>query len=110
MTGAFVAAFLCLQAAASDGDTLICQDGTRVRLWGVSAPEKREPGGPEATRALSALVNGKALVCLPMGTSFNRIVATCHQLGSDVAEDMVRMGAAKDDPRHSGGYYAAPKP
>lgn len=110
MTGAFASVFLCLQAAAIDGDTLKCEDGTRVRLWGVSAPEKREPGGPEATRILSSLVDGKTLVCLPMGASFNRIVATCHQLGADVGEELVRAGAAKDDPRYSGGFYAAPKP
>jgi micrococcal nuclease len=45
-----------------DGDTLLLQDGTRVRLIGVDAPEMdspytvREPYGPESKAFLSSLV------------------------------------------------------
>lgn len=31
---------------------------TRVRLWGIDAPESDQPLGPEATRALSELLRG----------------------------------------------------
>lgn len=39
-----------------DGDTFICQDGTRVRLLFVDTPEREQPGGARATAALEQLV------------------------------------------------------
>lgn len=100
------ALILCLHAAAIDGDTLRCEDGTRIRLWGIQAPERYEPEGPASTRALSALITGKTLTCEPKGRSYDRIVARCTLSGEDVAGAMVRQGQAIDWPKYSGGHYA----
>lgn len=105
---AFAAAFICARPAVYDGDTFTCADRTRVRLWGVQAPEKRDAGGPAATAALAALVAGQDLACVPLGVSLDRVVARCFRLGPDVAADLVAAGAAADWPRFSGGFYAPP--
>ena len=49
---------LCLVASVSDGDSIRCQDGTRLRLAGIDAPEMSHcrrgricaPGDPRASR------------------------------------------------------------
>lgn len=58
------------QAAAAvlrviDGDTLVVEargSAMHVRIAGIDAPERGQPGYAEATRALESLVVGKALV------------------------------------------------
>lgn len=106
-TAPFSSAFLCQSPSAIDGDTAICGDGTRVRLWGIAAPEKSEPGGPDATNALAALLAGRTLACLPMGTSFNRIVARCWRLEADVGREMVLRGHAMPERKFSNDFYGA---
>jgi micrococcal nuclease len=106
MKAALAAAFLCLHPGAVDGDTLRCGDGTRVRIWGIQAPERHHPEGPASTRALSRLIAGKVLTCQPRGKSYDRVVALCTVDGRDVAAEMVRQGQAADWPRYSGGLYA----
>jgi micrococcal nuclease len=54
-----------------DGDTFwLCNADacTKIRLCGVNAPERAEPGYAEASKALSTLVKGKAVRCLQVGT------------------------------------------
>ena len=43
-----------------DGDTFK-SDGTRVRLWGIDAPEKGQPYADEARARLKELIEGKAV-------------------------------------------------
>ena len=43
-----------------DGDTFK-SDGTRVRLWGIDAPEKGQPFADEARARLKELIEGKAV-------------------------------------------------
>lgn len=58
-------AAICLTSAvAIDGDTLrIDAPGKdlRLRLWGISAPEMRDPGGTAARSALAELVHRRQL-------------------------------------------------
>ncbi len=42
-----------------DGDTFILNNGERIRLLGIDAPEKTRCGATEATEALSKLILGK---------------------------------------------------
>ncbi len=42
-----------------DGDTFRTADGTRVRLWGIDAPEKGQPYADSARARLKALCEGK---------------------------------------------------
>lgn len=45
-----------------DGDTIVIEDGIRIRLLGIDAPETTECYGPEASRALASLVLGQQVV------------------------------------------------
>ena len=100
------AAFICAQPSTIDGDTWRCADGTRVRAWGIQAPERSDPGGPASTRALSRLITGKTLRCERKGKSYDRIVARCWSGKLDIGGAMVRGGWASDWPRFSGGLYS----
>lgn len=103
---AFAAALICTSPGVVDGDTLRCADGTRIRLWGISAPERYEIDGPASTRALARIVAGQTMRCIPKGRSYERIVARCFVGGRDVGGEMVRQGFAADWPRYSRGFYA----
>ena len=97
--------FACQVASVTDGDTLRCDDGTRVRLHAVAAREADETcsvGHPcpaasaaSATAALRRLVQGRSLSCLPTGQSYNRVTAICWTPASiEVNCAMVRSGTA----------------
>jgi len=89
-----------------DGDTLDLVDGRRIRLMGVSAPERDEPGGAEATAALRALVEHREITCIDSGErSHRRVVARCFSGREDLARRLIQIGLARDCPRHSGGLY-----
>lgn len=106
MTPILAAALICTSPGVIDGDTLRCADGVRIRLWGVQAPERHEPGGASSTRALAALVAGRTVRCTHKGRSYRRIVARCFIGRRDIAGEMVRQGHAADWPRYSRGFYA----
>jgi endonuclease YncB( thermonuclease family) len=61
----------------SDGDTLTLQNGDRVRLCGIDAPEKSQKFGPESKANLQRLINraGGQVIVQDMGRDrYNRIV------------------------------------
>lgn len=93
-------------AVAIDGDTLKL-NGESYRLWGIDAPERSDPAGPAATKALRGLIRGKALTCTRMDTDrYGRSVVQCVLPdGTDLACAMIAAGHAEDWPRYSGGYY-----
>lgn len=95
--------FSCEVAYVNDGDTLRCEDGTRIRLHAVAARESDETcssGHPcprasaaSATAMLRALVSGQRLSCEKTGTSYNRITAICWTPSDqEVNCAMVRSG------------------
>ena len=98
-----------------DGDTF--EIGRQaIRLCGIDAPERNEPGAGKATATLRNLVAGKAVRCIPVGegtvcddrskrTSHDRVVAQCFVTGRDIARILVEAGVACDWPRYSGGAY-----
>lgn len=95
-------------AFAIDGDTIRFEDGTRIRLEGVAAPENNEPGGTEATQFMKRLVNGNSLRCDLNGQrSYNRLVGICYLGGDDIGAAIIAAGLARDCPRFSGGRYAS---
>lgn len=104
-------------ARVVDGDSLEI-GATRIRLFGVDAPEYRQlckdgagrdyPCGFAARDALSAIANGQTVSCTPAeGRSYDRIVAICTANGQDLGEAMVRAGRAIELPAHSKGRYTA---
>ena len=77
-----------------DGDT-IHYEGQRIRLKGIDAPERRQPYGTEATRALAKqLRRGKVTCRLEGKDKYDRHLGTCYVQGRNVNEWMVRNGYA----------------
>ncbi len=46
-------------ARVVDGDTFVTESGDKVRMIGINAPEANDVHGPEATRHLENLIEGK---------------------------------------------------
>lgn len=91
----------------TDGDTMRAGD-LRIRIFGIDAPERSDPGGPAATEALRGLIEGRTLDCEEMDLDrYGRTVARCMLPdGRDLACALVAMGAARDWPKFSKGAYA----
>lgn len=98
-------------ARVVDGDGISVGDIPDIRLQGIAAPEdndvRRQPGGPESSANLRALVEGKEVVCQPDGTKTRgRPVAICYLRAQDIGLHQVVSGHARDCPRFSKGRYA----
>jgi endonuclease YncB( thermonuclease family) len=91
---------LCLSASADDGDTLRCGK-ERVRLVGVDAPERGEPGHAAATSALARMLRGRRVVCHALyHDRYRRIVAACTADSIEVGCDLLRSGFVRAVPRY----------
>ena len=85
-----------------DGDTLTLRDGTKIRLFGIDAPELKQqclkdrvcaPCGQQAREVLRGLAKGE-LQCERRDRSYDRVVARCSAGGVDLALAMVEAGQA----------------
>jgi len=105
------------QASVIDGDTLEIH-GTRIRLWGIDAPESAQlcrgddslqyRCGARAANDLDAFIARRPVDCMPMNLDqYGRTVATCSAGGADLGEWLVRGGLALDWPQFSKGRYDA---
>jgi endonuclease YncB( thermonuclease family) len=88
-----------------DGDTFDL-DGERIRVWGIQAPEMRDPGGKAAKAGLQRILVAPVSCERKYLDPFERTVAQCFSGGKDIAAELVRQGFAVDWPYYSGGYYA----
>lgn len=86
-------------AVAIDGDTLMMEDGLRVRLADVSAPEADNwPWGPRARAVLDRVIGTPddprgPVTCTVTGRSHKRAVARCvNGRGENLAAAVVRSG------------------
>lgn len=81
-----------------DGDTIdvsLESGSIRVRLNAIDAPEKRQPGGREATTYLSARVLNKAVDIEPISQDrYGRMVAIIFVDGQDINRQLVEQGFA----------------
>lgn len=103
------------QASVVDGDTLEIH-GTRIRLWGIDAPESSQlcrgddslpyRCGAKAANELDAFIAGRSVSCEPVSRDvYGRTVATCSVGGINMGDWLVRGGLAFDWPRSSKGKY-----
>jgi endonuclease YncB( thermonuclease family) len=119
-TGAAMAAdYLGKVTSVADGDTFTMESETgkvRVRICGIDAPERGQPGYGQAAGVLANMIEGKTVHCLQVGegtvcdgrskpNSRDRIVAQCFLDKLDIAEEMAKSGTACDWPKFSGGHY-----
>jgi endonuclease YncB( thermonuclease family) len=100
-----------------DADTLEIH-GTRIRLWGVDAPESSQlcrgddslqyRCGAKAANDLDAFIARRPVICTPITLDrYGRRVATCSVGGADLGEWLVWNGLALDWPQYSIGRYDA---
>lgn len=103
------------QASIVDGDTLEIH-GTRIRLWGIDAPEssqlcRGDDGlqyrcGEKAANELDSFIARRPVDCSPVSLDqYRRTVAICWIDGVDLGEWLVRNGLALDWPKYSKGKY-----
>jgi len=92
-----------------DGDSLYIQGyDPQIRLWGVDAPERDEPGFSGATETLKRLALRKEITCQRVDTDrYERTVARCFlDDGREINEEMIASGTADEYHRFSKGFYA----
>jgi endonuclease YncB( thermonuclease family) len=117
LIGSAMADNLIGQASIIDGDTLEIH-GTRIRLWGIDAPESSQlcrgddslqyRCGAKAANELDAFIARRPVDCSPVSLDqYRRTVAVCSIGGVDLAEWLVRNGLALDWPKYSKGKYDA---
>lgn len=102
-------------ATVLDGDTIEIH-GTRIRLYGIDAPENGQTCtnsygakyscGKLSTFVLATMLQGKEVSCTPHDfDQYGRTVATCFSDGLDLGDLMVRSGWAINYQRYSRGRY-----
>ena len=96
----------------TDGDTVVLKPDAKgekpvkLRLHGIDAPERCQPGGDESREALSARVLDKRVKATTHATDdYKRAVATVELNGEDVGGWMVLQGRA-----WTHGFKHAPAP
>ncbi|MEN5275736.1 thermonuclease family protein [Brucella sp. TWI432] len=107
------------KATVVDGDTIIIEGmKQRVRLYGIDAPEGKQPClnelgdrylcGSKAADALAEIIgrNGRA-ACEQLDTDrYGRAIAVCFVDGVDINQEMVRRGWAVEYTKYSDGRYS----
>lgn len=91
-----------------DGDTFwVTSQNTRIRVWGLDAPEIGRAGGSVATAQLAGLASGRSVQCRIRDVDrYGRIVGQCWlQDGRDIGAAMIASGTAREYCRFSGNYY-----
>jgi endonuclease YncB( thermonuclease family) len=103
------------RATVIDGDTMEIH-GTRIRLWGIDAPESNQlcrgedslqyRCGAKAANDLDAFIAGRPVSCIPISLDqYRRTVASCSVDRTDLAEWLVGTGLAIDWPQYSKGKF-----
>jgi micrococcal nuclease len=91
-----------------DGDTFwISSQDVRIRVWGLDAPETRDPGGAAATAELTRLIAAETLYCRQRDIDrYGRIVGQCFLPdGRDITAAMIASGTAREFCRFSRNHY-----
>lgn len=84
-----------------DGDTFEIENGQKVRLIGINAPEKNRPYFEEAKQKLTDLVLGREVVLkkdISETDKYNRLLRYVYLNDSFINLELVRQGFAVADP------------
>lgn len=104
--------------AAAAGDAYVAEadrlviSGTSIQLSGVDAPPPNSEAGQAARAALSAMLEGRVVVCRvrPRRTDQMTRSGMCFVDEEDIAAGLVRAGLVLDCPRTSSGRYSDLEP
>ena len=79
-----------------DGDTIVTTDDTRVRLWGIDTPERKQPYGSNSTSALLEMLRDRQLYLETKDIDrYGRTVGVIYTAnGSEINLEMVCKGHA----------------
>ncbi|VVS99822.1 thermonuclease family protein [Hoeflea sp. EC-HK425] len=91
-----------------DGDTLYLHgQKTRIRLFGIDAPEMDTRAGKAARAHLSKIAQGRKVTCQIIERDrYGRFVGRCHLPdGRDIGRVMIEAGHAREFCRYSKGIY-----
>ena len=81
-------------ARVVDGDTFWIGN-TKIRIFGIDAPEASDALGPAATNWMRTRVSGKSIACERRDTDrYGRMVAVCREAGRDLAAEITEAGLA----------------
>lgn len=83
----------------SDGDTITIltqqREQVKVRLYGIDAPEKKQPYGQKSKQFLASLIAGQVVEIEPKGKDrYKRTLGTIYYKGQDINAQMVLNGYA----------------
>jgi ATP-dependent hsl protease ATP-binding subunit hslU len=82
----------------SDGDTITVLSGkepTKVRLYGIDAPEKKQDYGQKSKQFLASLIAGQMVEVEPKGKDrYKRTLGIIYYKGQDINAQMVLNGYA----------------
>lgn len=78
-----------------DGDTITLED-QNIRLYGIDAPERKQPYGMKAQKFLWSVVKDKKVTCIITSTDrYGRKVGRCfYNRKNDISRMMVEEGLA----------------
>ena len=90
--------FLAAVVWVYDGDTIAARSNGLeylIRLWGIDAPEKEQPGGKDATKYLISLTRKRTLKIIPVDTDiYGRLVAKVYSGNAYINLEMIKAGHA----------------
>ncbi len=88
-----------------DGDTFKLCNGQSIRVWGVDAPELKQPLGITSRNFLNHLIDDQTVHLLCVGKSYRRKVCMVQLHHQDVGKDLVEQGYAYESREYSGTVY-----
>ena len=93
----FVPPFEAVVVGVYDGDTITVRtdETIKIRLYGIDAPELKQPFGQASKQAMSGLVFGKNVTVKPdKKDRYGRTIARVEADGRDVSVQVVETGMA----------------
>ena len=93
----FAPPFEAVVVSVYDGDTITVRtdETIKIRLYGIDAPELKQPFGQASKQAMSGLVFGKKVTVMPdKKDRYGRTIARVEADGRDVSVQVVETGMA----------------